>query len=61
VEENNGMNSGSLLVENEQFPSDEAGEGGEEGVMPGGVRECEQHNACIRTLFNLYQGGYLNV
>jgi hypothetical protein len=35
-----GTNSGSLLVKNEQF-TDEAGEGGGEGVMLGSVRECE--------------------
>jgi hypothetical protein len=51
------MNADFMPVEIEQFASDEAGEGGREGMMLGSVRECEQHNAGIRTLFNLCKGG----
>jgi hypothetical protein len=53
------VDTNSMPDENEQFTS-EAGEGVGEGVMPG-ARECEKHNACIRTLFNLCKGRFLNV
>jgi hypothetical protein len=55
-----GMNANFMPVKNEQFTSDDAGEEVEEGVVLGSDRECEQHNACIRTLFTMAKGGYLN-